>query len=213
MRYLFLFVGLATLTTVGQRTSKVMIDDPIPGIRPHLYDSCTTANKCVTHCGYGGGGGIESGKPIYCDDLMSKKHKTPVKPAWDMTPPIDDGVAHWQAPKRPTVTCEGCGTGDNLPVTVNKESCTTTYKGKWSDDTNTCYLVEQLGAVGAIMEQIAPEKPDKSDGKLIFSNSSTNMGSGPDGQASNLADQGGYDCTMSRTPKTITINCTLKEPK
>ena len=104
--------------------------------------------------------------------------------------PVDDGFAHWQAPKQPTVTCEGCGSGDILPMTINKESCTTIYKGKWSDDTNTCYLVDQLGAVGAIMEQIAPEKPDPIK-----------------------TAQDGYDCTMSRTPKTITIICTLKEPK
>ena len=48
-----------------------------------------------------------------------KKHKVPVKPARDMTPPIDDGVAHWQAPKQPPVP-EDIKDGpicDNLPET------------------------------------------------------------------------------------------------
>jgi hypothetical protein len=190
---------------------------------------------------------------LWCIHIVQpKKHKAPVKPAWNMdTGAIDDGFAHWQAPKRPTVpeaiTCEGCGSGDNLPLTVNKESCTTTYKGKWSDDTKTCYLVEQLGAVGAMMEQIAPEKPAWDMTPPMFTVHCNSHGCGNWNSGYSLFDksdegcsgpgmgdlvqppadhegwtglpdplktaQDGYDCTMSRTPKTITINCTLKEPK
>ena len=170
--------------------------------------------------------------------------------------PVDDGVAHWQAPKQSpgltaiaeaimevcrkyctgdgncmvcdqkqppvaeAITCEGCGSGDNLPLTVNKESC----KGKWSDDTKTCYLVEQLGAVGAMMEQIAPEKAVVRDGGCNWcqKDGPCTLRACPKTPESKLqygwlvpdpikTTQDGYDCTMGRTLKTITISCTLKE--
>ena len=77
----------------------------------------------------------------------------------DCNKPVDDGVAHWQAPKPP------------VPEDIK--------------DVTICDNLPETQKITCLMNLIAPEK----------------------------AAQDGYDCTMDRTPKTITISCTLKEPK
>lgn len=55
---LVLLLGLAVMTGVGQ-TLPVIVDPPIAGMKPWIYESCDaiTEKNCRMHLGYGGGVG------------------------------------------------------------------------------------------------------------------------------------------------------------
>ena len=164
--------------------------------------------------------------------------------------PVDDGVAHWQAPKPPVPEAIKEGTiCDHLPETqkitclMNLVAPEKAVVREWKSDscwmpnttTDACKLdpmsclewLEHCPA-GGVPGLGADQKPEgfSPDGGCNWcqKDGPCTLRACPKTPESKLqygwlvpdpikTAQDGYDCTMDRTLKTITISCTLKEPK